>query len=152
MRTIIAVRNLKEKGKTPTLKRLRGLLDEKIEVISENIDEHGDIFLIAKVKNTDIIIGVGSHGDIELRLKRDIEEMVDNGCSIIICAVRCNLKLGCSREEMIEKFAQEHNYQVIWLSNYTTDESDITHEELNSIQAKNLLYLIDCLVDKQIKQ
>lgn len=140
MKTIIALKNTEEKGKTETLRELANLL---IEVYPNFKTLHPIPFRIFKVNDFRIvveingkIISIESQGDPKTNLKTRLENLIlDYDSDLIICSCRSRGETVCS----IKAVAHDNNYQILWNSTY---QSFTNHDILNKLKAKHLLDLI----------
>ena len=143
MKTIIAIKNSGENGKTETLRELANLLvhvypDFKPNFpIPFNIFKKNDFRIVIEINGK--IIGIESQGDPKTNLQARLETLVvEYRCDLIICTCRSKGETVHS----INTVANNHNYQTIWNSTY---QSITNHKELNKLKAKHLLDFIEKL-------
>ncbi|TXD82134.1 hypothetical protein ESY86_15825 [Subsaximicrobium wynnwilliamsii] len=140
MKTIIAIKNSGNKGKTEIARKLANLLVEvhsdfkPIYPIPFNILKETDFSIVLKIDEK--IVGIESQGDPGTNLKTRLETLIlEYNCDLIICTCR-------SRGETVRSIsaiANLHKFQTIWDSTY---ESKICHEEINKLKAEHLYDLM----------
>ena len=143
MKTIIAIKNAGEKGKTETTRELANILIKNYPNFTpifptpfEILIEH-DFRIVIEINGK--IIAIESQGDPGTNLKSRLEFLIgEYNCDLIICTCR-------SRGETVRSINSVANtckYQTIINSTY---QSKSNHEELNKIKAEHLLDLIEKL-------
>lgn len=145
MKTLIAISQSSNKGKTSTLFELGKILGEKGFIIDErffplnNPTDVQDFRLVLNINN--LIVGIESLGDPYSKLKERLEYLVEGfGCDIIICATR---EKGATVES-VNYVANKFNFQTIWTSTFRI-ENEEKHEILNKLKAQQISEMLNIL-------
>lgn len=137
-KTIVAVWNSANKGKTETLRRLAMLFKEKfpLAVFSlVDIPVVGDFRLIITLK--DIKIAIESQGDPNTELHERLMELDELGCNLIICTCRTKGETV----KAITDMEKECNFETIWTSTYQSTQK-VDRVKLNNLKAKHIFELL----------
>jgi hypothetical protein len=140
-KTIIANWGLAQKGKSDTLKKVaQKILGNNRNAIATPaiINFNHDITVIITVNNTKI--GIESQGDPGSRLPNSLKYFASQKCDIIICSTRTS----GSTMHIVNKTAEAHAYDVIWVTNYRSENKN--HQELNDLSADHIIELIERLI------
>ena len=143
MKTIIAIWNIADKGKTATIREFAKLLITTypnyrlIFPIPIVIPTTGDFRLIIEINGK--IIGIESQGDPKTNLKNRLLELSDNfNCDIILCSTRTK----GDTIEAVDNLFNNRGFQTIWTSTY---QMATNHNLVNQAKAKHLLDLLQLL-------
>jgi hypothetical protein len=142
MKTIIAISNVSNKGKSSTLRELAKMLEaiNPSGIIFSNPSSFiptGDFRLIITVNGK--TIAIESKGDPSTDLGNRLEEIFNNyNPDIIFCSSRTSR----TTVDDIKTFATTHSYQLIWTSTYHMDNN---HNLLNNLKAKHMIELLQTL-------
>lgn len=144
-KTILAVWNSGEKGKTESLRHFANLLLSTyptfipISPIPANIPTSNDFRLVVKING--VTIGIESQGDPKTNLKNRLKDLVKiHNCDIIVCTCR-------TRGETVAAVHNIHNtygFQRIWTSTYQIEDK-MQHSLVNQLKGKHILELIQNL-------
>lgn len=140
MKTILAIWNSGQKGKSETVRSLANLLINNYPknriVFSDptNINSNTDFRLIIEINGK--VIGLESQGDPNTGLQKRLEDLAEkHKCDLIFCTAR-------TRGETIHAInnvAKSNHYDIIWTSTY---QSGGNHGIMNNIKAEHLLDLV----------
>jgi hypothetical protein len=143
MKTILAIRNLANKGKTASLREFANLLIASypnysaIIPIQTYIPATGDFRLIIKINGK--IIGIESQGDPNTNFEDRLLDLADNfHCDIILCTTRTK----GDTIDAVDNLWQNKGFQTIWTSTY---QMTTNHQLVNQAKAKHLLDLLKTL-------
>lgn len=147
-KTIIAISGVSNQGKTQTIKKVARVLlgNSKDQNIEFGLDEN-DCKMMFTYK--DHKIGIESQGDPCSRLKASLNSFVVSKCDLILCACRTRGETL----EYVKKTAEEKQYRLIKGSNFhlinvaSIDPEQKDYELLNSLYAKQVIILIDKLIE-----
>ncbi len=144
-KTILAVFNSSNKGKTETIREFANLIKinfpnlKPILPIPFEIPLQGDIKLIVEING--IIVGIVSQGDPNTGLKEKLLCLTDKfNCDLIICTSR-------TRGETIhavDNLFETKGFQTIWTSTYQVADVNL-HSHVNTLKAKHILDLLQNL-------
>lgn len=147
MKTIIAVSNGVNRGKTKTLRELALQLMSKYPNFNsiepdlikiESIHDH-DFRIVIEIKGK--IIGIDTQGDPNTKLEERLEGLASiYQCDIIFCATRTRGKTIQS----VHNIADKYNYDKIWTSTYDTANEN-NYKLLNKLKGKQLIELTEGL-------
>ena len=142
MKTIVAIFQTADKGKTETLRAFANLLLEKYPSFTPiypelaTVPPNEDFRLIIKVK--DRVIGIESQGDPNKALEERLFELEkDFNCDLILCATRSKGATIAAVEEL----AHQKSFDTIWTSTYQVSEE--FHNLANHLKARHLLELLE---------
>ena len=135
--TIIAILGSGGKGKSTTIIKINETLQKKYPNAKVNyLKPKGPGDIIVTITIEKVKIGIGSGGDIEKVVKDNLKLFLKEGCNIIICATRTS----GGTEQAVHNFAKRNKYQVIWSTNYTSDNfNEELCAKLNQICAENII-------------
>ena len=137
-KTILAVWNAANCGKTETLRRLAILFKEKFPSASFSLDEipvDGDFRLI--IIMGDIKIAIESKGDPKTDLQSRLIELDELGCNLIICTCRTK---GETVNAIIN-MEKTCSFETIWTSTYQGKPS-LNYSFLNNKKAEHIFDLL----------
>lgn len=144
-RTILALWNNPNTGKTETLRALANLFVEMIPntiirfPIPFQISQEEDFRLIIEINET--IVGIESQGDPNTNLEDRLLELVnDFNCELIICATRLRGETVWAVENIHENFS----YKTIWTSTYQVSDPNL-FQIANQTKAQHIIDLIRSL-------
>lgn len=139
MKTIIALFNAGDRGKTATLRQLAiQILTSYPDLVliypeSGEIPEKLDFRFVVKIG--DQIVGIESKGDPKTHLESRLLEMFNKyKCDVVICATRTR---GDSTTA-VENVSRQLSIPIIWTSTYESQDSK-NREKLNLLKAKHIL-------------
>lgn len=134
MKKIICLYGSANKGKTPTLNILIGLLDPAKVIAPEELRlDHREVVVYKGHR-----IAVTTAGDRDYDLTENIKFCKENECDILVTATRTR---GGSTKE-VHKFSQEVSCKITWLrKNEAIELIDLVNES----QAKDIQAIIDKL-------
>lgn len=138
MKTIIALRNAAEKGKSSTLLILDTLIiskysNESIVETSRGNNNSIDFHSIFKINKK--IIALVSQGDPGTALEKRLEEIIKKyNPNVIFCACRTKGETLNTINSLTEK----HNLNQIWSTTYEVTQN---HTQANVLKAEHLLDL-----------
>lgn len=145
LKTILAVWNSGEKGKTESLRQLANVLlstypDYKpIFPIPVIVPTLHDFRLIVEIDG--VVIGIESQGDPKTNLQNRLIDLVTQfNCDIIFCTCR-------TRGETVAAVENIHNtygFQTIWTSTYQIADRR-QHASVNQLKGKHILELVQNL-------
>ena len=146
---IICIFGNEDCGKTSSIVELHNLLLHQgcLDVAPKR--QSDDVYAV--VEKSGIVIGISSIGDPNTDQKKLIEELINNGCDIIVCAARgyVNEKPIINIDEIYEK--NKKTYNCIFLSNYSINDYDNhkeTAEQLSKLTAQGILDVIEYVINK----
>jgi hypothetical protein len=142
MKTIIALWNSADKGKTETLREFANLLlitypaYRLIHPIPLSISATYDFRLVVEINGK--IIGVESQGDPNTKLDARLIELADGfACDIILCTTRTRGDTTYAVDNMVSK----KGFKSIWTSTYQID-GKASQTLANGLKAKHILDLL----------
>ena len=136
MNTIIALRGRANSGKSTTIGLLFGLLGQN-GYQPEWRNTAGRDFIAVFTKNGQRI-GVTSSGDTYDLVHDRLEELVNDNCSICVCACRTR---GGTNEAIIEFTNYSNQFEKKMI-----DENGTTQATTNMNDAKKILSIIDSMI------
>lgn len=143
-KTVIAVWNAANRGKTETLRHLAQLITTKhfddITIMNYQKSEvNRDFKMVFKLR--DKHIGIISEGDPQTGLRNKLDTF--HHCDLIICTSRTK---GTTVDE-VEEFCKANQSTLIWSQTYKVDgalkSNQTIIDETNLLKAKHLLELIE---------
>ena len=140
MKTIISIFGTEDTGKTSVIKNIFYKLNQ--DNTFNNVDlAPNEVKAIGMYNNK--LIGIESVGDPDSRQGKSLQEFVDKGCEIIICASRTK---GETKEN-VDNIVKNHNYQLIRTSNFFGGIKGMLNNQidLNTEFSIAILKLIDKL-------
>lgn len=145
MRTVIAIWNSADKGKTETLRELAKLFIcnfpniNPIHPIPFFVPNEGDFRCIFEINGK--IIGIESQGDPKTNLENRLIEIVDlYNCTTIFCTSRTRGETV----RAVDNLFYTKKFRTIWTSTYQIEGKD-NQTLANKSKAKHLLDLIENL-------
>ena len=114
-----------EQGKSSSLKQVFARLSKYPHLIMIN---NGDIKAIVNIDG--VKVGVESQGDPNSRMFASLDDFVNEGCDIIVCASRC---WGATVDKVSS--LKQYGYEILWTQNDRTENSSL-HAQLNSLYAE----------------
>lgn len=139
MKTILAIWNSGEKGKTGTVREIAQNLMriyptfKSIYPNPATVHPKYDFRLIIEINGK--IIGLESQGDPNTNLENRLDELVNKyNCDIIYCTTRTRGKTV----KAVENIASTYGYDKIWTSTYQTSYN---HSLVNDLKAKHIIDL-----------
>lgn len=147
MKTILAVWNTSDKGKTETLREFAHLLlttypsYRLIYPTPLVISTTYDFRLVVEIKG--VIIGVESQGDPNTNLDKRLLDLADNPkfkCDLILCSTRTR----GDTVDAVDNLANTRGFQTIWTSTYQIDNR-ANHKLVDQLKAKHILDLLQGL-------
>jgi hypothetical protein len=141
METIIALRGKGNSGKTGTIRMLHDLMGQHgYQEINSNIQiSTGDFSSVFSKKGK--IIGITSSGDSYDRVHDRVQELINQGCYICVCACRTFDRIPPGTNAAIIEFA---NYQNQFIKK--TRDDTATQSATNMNDAEQLLASIERLI------
>jgi len=138
MATIIALRGRANCGKSETIRILPELLVQNgYQQIRSNLGTHVDFTAVLEKNRT--LVGITSAGDTFDLVHDSLQELIDDGCEICVCACRTHDRGGHGTNAAIDTFAE---YQKRYVEK--TISSD--HAQANRADAQRILDEIENLV------
>lgn len=138
MNTIIALRGKGNSGKSTTIRSLHSLLvGSNYELISSNLDNRWDF--VAIFQKDGVLIGVTSSGDTYDVLHLRLGELIDNKCTICVCACRTFDRVPPGTNAAINEFP---GFSVEYIDK-TFEPVDANRESVNANDACRLLALLE---------
>jgi hypothetical protein len=145
MKTVIALSNISDKGKSDTLREFAKLILSSYPILKAispipiSVPISGDFRCVIEINN--VVVGIESQGDPTTNLRKRLNELTDQfNCEIILCSSR-------TRGETIDavnNFASSRGFQIILTSTYQiVDQSK--HQLVNQLKAKHLLDLLQSM-------
>lgn len=132
-KTLFALWGNAGQGKSTAIKAISEEIQKQYpQAIVQIFSDRVDIKLIIKIRK--IKIGIESQGDPGSRLPKSLDFFRKENCDIIICATRTSGGTVKAVENMADK------YDVIWISNYISNERN--KKTLNHLFAQSILKLI----------
>jgi hypothetical protein len=134
-----------QQGKSDTLKRVAQKILTQFKNAVANpttVNFNTDITLIITINN--VTIGIESVGDPNSRLPESLTYFADKKCNIILCSTRTSGETV----HIVNKIADAHQYDVIWVTNYRSENKN--HQELNDLSANHIVDLIQRLMLVQL--
>ncbi|MDO5105078.1 hypothetical protein [Capnocytophaga sp.] len=141
MKTIIALSNNGNTGKTETLRILAQMLIEKypelqnLDKKQEKIPSEGDFRFVVQINSQKI--GIESEGNPDSLLKERLGDLTQLGCNIIFCTSRTRGETV----KTIEKIGNDNDFQIIWTSTYQTQNTQ-QYTSVNRLKAEHLWDLV----------
>lgn len=146
MKTIVAIWNGANTGKTETIRELANLLVTTypnyitIYPIPIQINPKYDFRLVIEING--VIIGLESQGDPSTNLEKRLDDMVNSyQCNLVFCTTRTRGETVWAVNNIAKKYSSE----IIWTSTYQVNSSNTSPSILNTLKAKHLLDLIQQL-------
>lgn len=137
-KTVIANWGTAQQGKSNTVKRIaKEILAHYPKATSQPavIDFTFDIKVVITIGK--ITIGIESQGDPSSRLFQSLKEFSKMNCDLIICSTRTS----GSTVEAVNALNKTHEYDIIWATNYRSNEKD--KSLLNELSAKQIFELLE---------
>jgi len=142
MKTIIALRGKGNSGKSETIRILHNLLDNNdYELVRTNLENNTGDFVSIFRKNK-IFIGITSSGDLYDYVHDRLEELINDGCKICVCACRSYDRVPPGTNAAVTEFP---GYTPQFVEK-TYDDSENTQEETNQNDANILFEVIHSLL------
>ena len=141
-KTVIACKGIGGQGKTTALKKLYERIKEKYPKMSPQtflIDKNGDIKVIFTIQG--VKIGFETQGDPSSRITGSIDDFVNEGCELIVCACRTK---GETYNKLFE--IDPPVYRRIEAPNFICDQENL-YDMLNDLYADSLLQMIDKILN-----
>lgn len=141
MKTIIALSNNGNTGKTETLRILAQMLIEKypelqiLDKKQEKIPSEGDFRFVVQINSQKI--GIESEGNPDSLLKERLGDLTQLGCNIIFCTSRTRGETV----KTIEEIGNNNDFQIIWTSTYQTQNTE-QYTSVNQLKAQHLWDLV----------
>lgn len=130
---VIANSGAGAQGKTSSVKEVFNLLSTKYP----NTILIGGADIKATIQIGDVLIGLESQGDPYSRMFDSLDDFVNMGCDIIVCACRT---WGATKEKVSS--LQHQGYQIIWAQNDRTEESSL-YRALHTLYAEHVVQMIE---------
>ncbi len=141
-KTILAIWNAGEKGKTDSLREFSNIFIKKypkakpISPDTLTVPTSGDFRLVVNIAG--VILGVESQGDPSTNLEKRLVELIKKfKCDIILCSCRTRGETVAAIENISNKF----QFETIWTSTYQTDDEN-KHKVMNKLKGKHILELL----------
>lgn len=135
-RLVLVNYGIREHGKSSSLKKIFNILATKYPTQVNLIKNDGDI--LATVVVNGIMVGVETQGDPNSRMFTTLEDLVNFGCQIIVCASRTN---GATCDEVI-RISNMLSADLVWTTNPRTSNETI-RDFLNHSYAESIVNLIE---------
>ena len=138
MKTLLALRGDKNKGKTSAIAKLFELMKKNgYKIIQDKKKKNShDFYVIVEKKGKKI--GISSYGDIVKLILTRIEIFIEFDCEIIVCACR----IGGSTEMAVRGVG---GYSIEFFDKLVSNNSN-DHSDLNARDAQRLLTRIEALL------
>lgn len=136
-KTIFANWGQAGQGKSDTIKRIAQEILTTFPAATASpttISFSGDIQLIITIGK--VTIGIESQGDPNSRLFESLKLFCSTNCDIIICSTRTSGRTV----DAVNALHSSHGYDIIWLTNYRSNEK--SHSTLNDNSAKHIFTLV----------
>ena len=135
---VIANWGASKQGKTSTIKLLIEIIKQRNSgaKLDRPITGVYDIRVIITL-TSGIKIGIETAGDPGSPLEESRDEFVKNNCDVIICCTRTKGKT----ERLVDNLAIKHKYEIVWVTNYRSNELRI--DKLNQLSAEKFYELLD---------
>jgi hypothetical protein len=146
-KTVIANIGHANQGKSDSIKKVLQLLLLKYPNSNTplaKIDYSGDVKVIISIRN--LKIGIESQGDPNSRLGKSLDEFAAESCDIIICSCRTRGQTAYD----VDSMKPQYGYDIIWVSNYRSDEVD--KDNLNELSAKQFVELVEGLFNNDFTE
>jgi len=141
MVTVIALRGKGNSGKSETINILHGLLLQNgYERVRSNIDTAPTMF-VAVFRKGGKVIGLTAAGDIYDYLRRRLNELVNDGCTICVCACRTYDRGPQGTNAAIREFTNNSQY-----IEKEIDDNPRTQTATNRGDARKLFDVIENLI------
>lgn len=140
-KTIIAVYGRAREGKSATIKNVVTVFETLYPTaVIQYLLNDGDILAIVTLGT--VKIGIESQGDPNSRMisENTIEQLIQAGCDIIICATRTD---GMTTR-VVDQLADNYGYFTLWKSSYYTN--GLNHDVVNRIAAEEIVGLIQSII------
>ena len=128
-KTLIVIYGQEGAGKSPSVIGTYKKLSGKNPDMKNKNDMRPNWVVLSDEKK----VGFASEGDPQSDQKRDIKSLIDNGCSIILCACRAAFTThrNGSQETVnnIYDLASAYGYEIIWTHHYELDGLNRQHDE-----------------------
>jgi hypothetical protein len=142
MNIIFALRGRGSSGKTTTIRLLHELLiQNNYQILSTTFNSQGGDFRTVFIKN-DKKIGITSVGDTFDLVHDNLRSLIDDSCTICVCACRTYDRSGQGTNAAIDSFT---NFQKQYI-NKTIATSVAQEQVANQNDAQILFKRIDALV------
>lgn len=142
MKIIIALRGKANSGKSQTVKILHNVLSENdFELVRSNLrNDTGDF--IAIFKKNGKLIGITSCGDLYDLVFERLEELINEGCKICVCACRTYDRVPPGTNAAVTSFpGYEHQF-----IEKTLEDKEDSQESINRKDARKLFDIIERLL------
>ena len=110
--TIIALRGKPSSGKSKTLRLVFERLQGEGDLLWQA--KHRYVETVAVVKVGDVMVGIVSIGDVAALLDNLLQDVIDRGCLVIVCACRRNNNGSDSKTVQVVK-QREPDYSIVWI-------------------------------------
>lgn len=138
MGTIIALRGRGNSGKSQTIRVLHGLLLQNgYQQVRSSLGTTVDFTAVFKKRGK--LIGITSAGDTFDLVHDRVQELVNDGCEICVCACRTHDRGGHGTNAAIDTFA---NYQKRYIEKTISGN----HGQANRADAQRILEEIENLI------
>lgn len=142
MKTIVAIWNAANRGKSQTLREFANLLLinypglREIDPKPKSVPLTGDFRLVVEING--IIVGIESHGDPNTDLEKRLFELADKfKCELILCSTRTKGETVYA----VENLENKKGFQIIWTSTYQIANAN-QQNLVNQLKAKHILDLL----------
>ena len=129
-----------QQGKSNSIKLVFELLSDKYPY--EILINGADIKVI--VKASGVKIGIESQGDPNSRMFESIDDFVNEGCEMIVCACR---NWGETKNKVVS--LKKLGYDIIWTQNDKSENISI-HTSLNKLYAERMIKIIEYRINGSI--
>lgn len=144
-KTIIALWNSGNKGKTETLREFSNILintypnNTAISPIPLNVPTKGDFRIVVEING--ITVGIESQGDPNTNLRARLLDLANNfNCDLILCTTRTR----GDTVHAVENLHYNFGYETIWTSTYQVSDLNLSNT-VNQIKARHILDLLQTL-------
>lgn len=140
---IFALRGKGNSGKSSTIRLLHGLfVQNDYQIISTTFNPKGGDFRTVFGKKGKLI-GITSSGDTFDLVHKNLEALINDGCTFCVCACRTYDRYGQGTNAAIDTFLPKYQKQYIDKTVATTAEQE---QQANQNDAQTLLNIVDALV------
>lgn len=112
MKKILVIYGPHDSGKTSTLKEIHKKFCENHNAKSIILNSRLKTEILRKVVVNGKSIGFASNGDDAERIKKDLNELINNGCQIIVSAVRVPDGGIQAQKAAFEEIAKSNSYEI----------------------------------------
>ncbi len=133
---VIVNRGPAQQGKSSSVREVYNVLSKKYTRKVQVLRDDGDILGIVDVNG--VLVGVESQGDPNSRMLETLNELVDNGCKIIVCASRTT---GSTCNE-VERITNLLDADLIWTTNPRTKTTSII-DYIHKKYAESIVSLVE---------